>query len=121
MLWMYALIGAYQEEGHRWLKELRKVLTDNVNFACEFIDQNLEGVTVSKPQGTYMLFIDCKDYCQKHDITLDTLYNRGIEYGVLWQDGRPFHGEYNIRLNLALPHSLVVEAFDRMKQYIFAD
>ena len=43
----------------------------------------------------------------------------GIAVGVLWQDGRAFHGPYAIRMNLALPHQLVVEAFDRLNRYVF--
>jgi len=41
--------------------------------------------------------------------------------GVAWQDGRDFNGPYHIRMNLALPHSLVQEAFARLKQYVFVD
>ena len=43
----------------------------------------------------------------------------GVAVGVIWQDGRPFHRPYAIRLNLALPHVLVKEAFDRMDKYVF--
>ncbi len=67
------------------------------------IRQNFHGIAVSRPQGTYMLFIDCEEYCITHNVTMDELLLRGWKYGVYWQDGRPFHGEYSIRINLALP------------------
>ena len=38
---------------------------------------------------------------------------------MLWQDGRPFHSDQAIRMNLAVPKSLVVEAFDRLDRYVF--
>lgn len=66
-----------------------------------------------------MLFLDCTDWCREHHTTIDELQKAGIEVGVIWQDGRPFHGDCHIRMNLALPHSLVVEAFDRLKKYVF--
>ena len=66
-----------------------------------------------------MLFIDCTKYCQDHHISIDELQKRGVEYGVIWQDGRPFHGPCHIRMNLALPHALVIEAFDRLNRYVF--
>ena len=116
---MHALIGAYSPEGEEWAKELNEVLSENVNYACDFIKENLPGVKVIKPEGTYMLFIDCEDYCKEHNCTLDDVFYKGWQYGVYWQDGRPFHGEYNIRINLALPLSRVKEAFDRLQKYVF--
>lgn len=35
VLSMHALIGAYQPEGAEWVEELRKVLTENTEYACE--------------------------------------------------------------------------------------
>ena len=119
MLSMYALIGAYQPEGYEWVDELRQVLTENVKFACDFIEEHFEGVEVSRPQGTYMLFLDCEKWCRAHGKTMDELQKAGLEAGVMWQDGRPFHGEYGIRMNLALPLSRVKEAFERLDKYVF--
>lgn len=119
VLSMHALIGAYKPEGYEWLDELRQVIGENVDYAVDFIHENFEGVTVTKPEGTYMLFIDCKDYLASHNLTLEELEQRGWDVGVAWQDGKMFHGPTHIRLNLALPHSRVVEAFNRMKEYVF--
>ena len=119
LLSMYALIGAYKPEGYEWVDELCQVLTENVNYACDYIWEHFEGVQVSKPEGTYMLFLDCSQWCEKHGMTLDEVLNAGAEVGVMWQDGRPFHGECSIRVNLALPKSRVEEAFDRLNHYVF--
>lgn len=116
---MHALIGAYKPEGYEWTDELCEVLTKNVNFGYEYIKKNFKGVNVSKPEGTYMLFLDCEEWCKEHGKTIDELQNAGIEVGVIWQDGRSFHGPYGIRLNLALPYTRVVEAFERLDKYVF--
>ena len=116
---MHALIGAYKPEGYEWVEELRQVITGNVNFACDFIETHFEGVEVSKPQGTYMLFLDCGKWLEAHGKTLDELLKAGWDVGVVWQDGRPFHGQTHIRMNLALPLSRVQEAFDRLDKYVF--
>ena len=116
---MHALIGAYQPEGYEWVEELRQVITGNVNFACDYIAKHFDGVTVSRPQGTYMLFIDCGEWLKKHGKTMDELMKAGWDVGVVWQDGRAFHGQTHIRLNLALPLSRVQEAFDRLDKYVF--
>ena len=119
VLSMYALIGAYKPEGYEWTDQLCQVLTGNVNYACDFINEHFEGVKVLKPQGTYMLLLDCEEWCRKNGKTMDELQIAGLEVGVLWQDGRPFHSPYGIRMNLALPLSRVKEAFERLDRYVF--
>ena len=119
VLSMHALVGAYKPEGYEWLDELRQVLTGNVEFACRYIQDHFEGIEVSKPEGTYMLFLDCTKWCEKHGKTIDELQRAGVEVGVIWQDGRPFHGPCHIRMNLALPFSRVQEAFERLDRYVF--
>lgn len=119
VLSMHALIGAYREEGYEWVDELCSVLTENVKYACEYIEKHFEGVEVSAPEGTYMLFLDCEKWCREHGKTMDELEKAGWGIGVAWQDGRMFHGEYAIRMNLALPLSRVKEAFDRLSRYVF--
>ena len=119
VLSMHALIGAYKPEGYEWVDELKQVLTKNVAYACDYIENHFEGIRVSRPQGTYMLFLDCTDWCNAHDKTIDELLKTGWDVGVAWQDGRAFHGPCHIRMNLALPLSRVQEAFDRLQKYVF--
>lgn len=119
VLSMYGLLGAYSPEGEAWAGQLNQVLADNVDYACAFIAGHFEGVEVSKPQGTYMLFLDCARWCQTHGKTLEQLLAAGHTVGVAWQDGRPFHGPCHIRVNLALPMSRVREAFERLDKHVF--
>ncbi|MBP7060070.1 MAG: aminotransferase class I/II-fold pyridoxal phosphate-dependent enzyme [Lachnospiraceae bacterium] len=119
VLSMHALIGAYSSVGMEWLDELRTVLGTNVDKVYSYLTQQVEGIELAKPEGTYMLFLDCEKYCKNHGISIEELQKKGVKYGVIWQDGRPFHGEYGIRMNVALPTARVEEAIRRMDQYIF--
>ena len=119
VLSMHALIGAYKTEGAEWVDELCQVLTKNVNYAYDYITKNFKGVKLSKPQGTYMLFMDCTDWCNENGKTIDELEKRGWDVGVAWQDGRMFHGPCSIRLNVALPFSRVEEAMKRLDEFVF--
>lgn len=119
MLSMYALIGAYCGEGEEWLEELRITLSGNIDYACKYIEEHFEGVRVSKPQGTYMLFIDCAEWMNKHGVALSNLLKAGWDVGVAWQDGTQHGGTTHIRINLALPLSRVKEAFERLDKYVF--
>ena len=116
---MHALIAAYSEDGRQWADEMNAVITENIDLACEFISAHFEGVTLSRPQGTYMLFIDCTDYCARTGRSIEELLRAGWDVGVGWQDGRAFHGPCHIRINLALPKARLEDALHRMKEYVF--
>ena len=119
VLSMHALIGAYRPEGHEWLDELKAVLTGNVDYAYDYITKHFQGVSLAKPEGTYMLLLDCEQWCERHGLSLPELEKRGWDVGVAWQDGSMFQAPYSIRVNLALPLSRVKEAMRRLDQYVF--
>jgi len=119
VLSMYALIGAYKPQGQEWLDELRTVLDENITFACDYIREHFDGVSVTKPEGTYMLFVDCTGWCEAHGKTIDDVINACHDVGVAIQDGRQFHGPCHFRMNLASPNSRIKEAFQRMDNYVF--
>ncbi len=118
VLSMHGLIGAYSEAGAQWVDQLCAVLSGNAAFAYERL-QKVAGITLAKPEGTYMLYLHCEDWCRAHGKKLDELLRAGWDVGVAWQDGRPFHDDWAIRMNLALPRSKVEEAFARLEQYVF--
>ncbi len=119
VLSMYALMGAYGQEGQEWLDELCQVLTRNVDYGYHYITEHFQGVSLSRPQGTYMLYLDCGQWCREHGMSVEELLKEGIRVGVIWQDGRPFKKSDTIRMNLAVPFSMLKEAFDRLDRYVF--
>ena len=119
VLSMHALIGAYKPEGSEWLHELRTVLEENARYSVTFIKEHFRGVDVTMPQGTYMIFLDCTEYCRKAGMTIEELLRAGWDVGVGWQDGRPFGGACHIRMNLASPMSRIEEAFARLQKNVF--
>lgn len=119
VLSMHALLGAYRPEGYEWVDELCQVITANVDYAYDYIREHFHGVSLSKPEGTYMMFLDCSRWCEENGKTIEELERAGWAVGVAWQDGQMFQGPYHIRLNLALPLSQVKEAFQRLNEYVF--
>lgn len=101
VLSMYALIGAYQPEGYEWVDELRQVLTENVEFACDYIKEHFDEVEVSKPQGTYMLFLDCEKWCKAHGKNMDELDSSRTGSWSHVAGRQTIPREYGIRMNLA--------------------
>lgn len=113
VLSMHALMGGYSEEGAAWVDELCQVLAANVNLACDFIDAT-PGIEAFRPQGTYMIFVDCGEWCTAHGKTIGELERSLWDVGVAVQDGRMFQGPTHIRMNVALPQAKVEEALARM-------
>ncbi len=118
VLSMHALTGAYSREGAEWLEELKNVLTGNAEIAREAL-KRLHGVSAAEPEGTYMLFADCGEYLKTAGVTLDEVLRRAWAVGAAIQDGRPFHGEASVRINLASPSKRIKEAFERLEKYVF--
>jgi len=116
---MHALIGGYSEIGMEWLEELNKVLEKNLNYAYDFITKNFRGVKVSKVEGTYMLFIDCEEFCKEKNITHEELLKNFWSKGITLHDGNLFQAPNSFRLSLASPFSMIEDAFDRMDKFIF--
>ena len=119
VLSMHALIGAYCEGGAEWVDELNQVLSGNARIAYAAVRDSFPGVKAAMPEGTYMIFLDCGEWCLRHGKTADEVMHAGWDVGVAWQDGRPFGGTHTLRINLALPASRVEEAMRRLKEHVF--
>ncbi len=119
VLSMHGLLGAYTKDGQEWVDELREVIAGNVDFACDYIEKHFDGVEFSKPQGTYMLFLDCTKWCEKRNKTIEDVLNSAWDVGVAVQSGKQFCGNCHVRVNLALPLEKLKEAFDRLDKYVF--
>ena len=55
-----ALTGAYDESGE-WLDELNKYINDNLDYFVGEIQQNMPGLYVRKPEGTYLVWVDFRN------------------------------------------------------------
>ena len=119
VLSLHALLGAYSPSGARWVDELKTVLYGNLRYVKNFMESNFAGVSMFLPEGTYMLFVNCKAWCDAHGVPMDELLKRGVRAGVIWQNGADFGDPFSIRLNVALPRPLVEEAMQRLKERVF--
>ena len=119
--YLHALLGAYSPAGARWVDELKAVLYGNLCYVKYFMEGHFPGVSMFLPEGTYMLFLNCRDWCEAHHVPMDELLRRGVRAGVIWQRGADFGAPDCIRLNVALPSLLVEEAMQRLKERVFVD
>lgn len=119
VLSLHALLGAFSPEGEEWAEEMISVIDGNLRYACDFIEENFRGVRCMRPQGTYMLYLDCGEYLHEKAEDIMSLLRRGVEHGVIWQNGEAFMWPDTIRMNLALPKARLEDAMERLRKYVF--
>lgn len=119
VLTMHAMIAGFSPEGAEWVDEMCQTIETNMNYACDYVSKHFEGVKFFHPEGTYMLYLDCTEWCAKHGKTIDELQHAGWDVGVAWRDGRQYHSPCHVRISVAHPMSKLKEAMERMDKYVF--
>ena len=112
-----ALIAAYNES-EEWLDALNAYLWDNYKALCDYAAQHLPAWHVMPLEGTYLVWVDVSaccdnvaDYCDHIFQQTGVRFNPGTMYG-------PESGEGYLRINIACPRSLLMEALNRTKTII---
>lgn len=108
-----ALTAAYAH-GEKWLEQLLDYLQGNVELATTFINEEIPELTAIQPEGTYLLWIDCRKLGLSDDELKDALLNKGklaLEPGKKYgKDGEGF-----VRMNIGCPRSTLEEGLRRLK------
>jgi cystathionine beta-lyase len=100
-----------------WLKDLLIYLNQNIEFACTFIKKEIPALTAYRPEGTYLLWVDCGKLGLSKEARLQLLLEKGK---IVVEPGEKFGlgGEGFIRLNLGCPRSILEEALVRLKKAV---
>lgn len=114
-----AATQAAYNESEEWLEQLRAYLSNNADFLVEYVGQHLPGVTVTKPEGTYLAWLDFRNLFSQPDQLKQFLIQ---EAKVGLNDGITFgsQGAGFARLNFGCPRSLIQQALRRIEQAIAA-
>ncbi|MBO8176316.1 MAG: putative C-S lyase [Bacillus sp. (in: Bacteria)] len=109
-----ALEAAYRY-GDDWLDALLGYLYENIQLVKTFIEQHLPALTVIPPEGTYLVWIDCR----KLGLSPKELHRILVQKGHLaLEPGEKFGpgGEGFVRMNVATPRSQLLEGLERLKK-----
>ena len=95
-----------------WLRELNAYLTANRDYAVAYLQRQLPKVQVTCPEGTYLLWIDCRELGIEG--TPSDFFLKQAKVAV--NDGKWFGegGEGFVRLNYGCPRHLLQEGLERM-------
>lgn len=99
-------------EGEAWLDEMLTYVEGNLNYALEYFMEYLPEVKPLRPEGTYLLWLDCRGLNLDVKGLKDLMFNQAK---VAFSEGSVFgtEGEGWLRINLACPRSIVEEALER--------
>ena len=111
-----ACMAAYRE-GAAWLDELLAYLRGNTDFVRAFLANRLPALRLTEPEGTYLLWIDCRGLGLSDEALGELLTNRAR----VWIDDGPMFGpggEGFIRVNAACPRAVLEKAFARIAEAV---
>lgn len=105
-----AVLAAF-ESGEEWLEEVIDYVQSNYLLIKKFIESNLPKIKVAELQGTYLMWLDCRELGQPvvdfFEATAKILGEDGILFG---QAGQGYY-----RLNIASPKSIINEVLKRIE------
>lgn len=112
-----ALQAAYNE-GESWIDQLNLYLWENYKVLKDFFQEHLPKLKVLKLEGTYLVWIDISATGLKADELTNELLQHGkvmVNSGTMY--GKTTGADY-LRLNIAMPRSLMLEALQRIAQVL---
>ena len=111
-----ALVAAYRDGGP-WLDALLRYLEANRDFLADFVARHLPGITMLKPEGTYLAWLDCRGTGIADPFAFFLERAR-----VAFSDGKTFGpaGDGFVRLNFGTPRALLAEGLERMARALAA-
>jgi cystathionine beta-lyase len=106
-------LGAAYREGQEWLDQLLVYLEANRDFLYDFVSTELPGLSLVKPEGTYLAWIDCRgaNLEKPSEFVLNNARVALADGAIFGPEGQGF-----VRLNFGCPRSMLEDALQRMKQ-----
>ncbi len=109
--------AAGYRHGAAWLDALMAYLARTRDFVSDFAERNLPGIRVIEPEGTYLLWLDCRELCAArgwNDLALKRFCVEqakvGMNPGTVFGTG----GAGFMRMNIGAPRAVIETALLRM-------
>ncbi len=113
----YVAMEAAYRHGDEWLGQMLEYLQGNLETTMKYFSEKIPGIRVIEPQGTYLLWLDCRQLGMDND-TLRNFMRESAKVGL--NDGFTFGagGEGFQRMNIACPSSVLIEALQRIEKAV---
>lgn len=100
--------------GRTWLDELLVYLSGNIRFVHDFLLENLPEIKLIEPEGTYLIWLDCKNLGYTHKELDNVIINKS----KLWLDSGDIFGKEGNgfqRINIACPRLTLENAMSKLR------
>lgn len=112
----FGIIGmeAAYRNGREWLENLLDYLQKNKQTAIDYLNRELPIISSIEPEGTYLLWLDCRKLNLPDDELKKTLIEKGK---VALEPGKKFGrgGEGFLRLNFGCPREVLEDGLQRIE------
>lgn len=108
-----ALKAAYTKKGEEWLECMLDYLECNIDYVLEFLKANLPSVKCIKPQATFLMWFDFREWGLTPEQLNDFLINEaklGLNNGTMYGE----QGSGFMRVNIGEPRSVIVRAMEQL-------
>jgi cystathionine beta-lyase len=112
-----ALEAAYSS-GEEWLKQMMEYVEENYRFLDQFVSEHLPKVSVMRPEATYLVWLDFRQYGmpdKKLSKFLTEKAGVGLNNGARFGTG----GDGFQRINIGCPRSVLAEALEKIRAAFF--
>lgn len=110
-----SVLEAAYNYGENYLEEVKNYIYTNKIYVKNYIEENINKLKVIDSEGTYLLWIDCRELGLDDEKLEDFFLNKckvGVNMGIGYgKDGSGF-----IRLNLASPKSVLEKALKNIEK-----
>lgn len=111
-----ATIAAYNE-GEEWLNQLVDYLHGNYEAMAEFCRRELPEFSITRLEGTYLVWMDCSSL----GMPSDALEHALLDDARLWLNAGTMYGaegEGYMRWNIACPRSVMLDGLNRFLNFV---
>jgi cystathionine beta-lyase len=111
---LVATEAAYRH-GEEWLEQLKEYIEGNFAFIRDYCGQNMPVIRPNVPEGTYLVWIDCRALGMKRDELHHFMIHKAK---IAMDDGFWFSDAYegHMRLNAACPRRIIEKALRQWKE-----
>ncbi len=103
--------------GDEWLRQAIVYIEKNMDFVAHYLQKYIPEITMTKPEGTYLIWLNCKGLGMS-DQELKSFLIKKAGLGLI--DGTTFgkNGSGYQRINVACPISILQEAMTKLKNAV---
>lgn len=113
-----SVIAAYTPEGAQWADQEVAYMQRNVDFVQSYIQEKMPGVTMIRPEGTFLCWLDLSAL----KLGDEEIFKRvTLDAAVICVPGPWFGpgGEEHLRLNVGCPRSMLEDALERIRKELY--